>query len=222
MSKKKKKKVVQATFKVEKYIQEAARKLPFYKAYLDPDALELGLGGVIVSRKRPNGDILFCSYVVDTRCCGVKDIFYEILSEEGFHSFVKESGDDMETTFQEVEVNHAANVIYASVEYADALGIQPHGEFDLAELILPDVDDIEYEDIQCGLDGKPHYTYFPGDKPTKILDLLEEAVGIEGFTYDYQEGDEEEDYLDDEDYADDEEWADDDDEEYTEYEEIKE
>jgi hypothetical protein len=229
-----KKKTQKTVFNLEKYIIEAARKLPFHKAYLDPDVIKQGLGGVIVSRKKPNGEIVFANFIVDIRCCGVKDIYYDLLDAMAFDEFVEESEQEMNTIFEEVDINHAANIVYASVEYADTLGLEPAAGYNIAEYLLPDVDDVIYEEIEVGLAGKPHYTYYPGDRVEKIFNALDESVGIDNYTADFREGDaylfdddnddwEDDDWedYDDEDLEDDEDIDDEETEGYTDYEEIK-
>jgi hypothetical protein len=223
----KKKKVQQTSFKVDKYIVEAARKLPIYKVYLDPDIHEEKIGAIVVARKRPNDDILFCSFIVDLACLGVKDVYYDIFPPDEFEEFITELSEDVQSTFEEIDINKAANIIYAGVEYADQLGIAPTPEFDrVCIYMLPDIEDVEYMDVEVGIDGRPVLRCEGGSQANFYIAKLEESVGEGSFDVELFEDDLDlfDDEWDDED-DDDEDWDDeegeDDDEEYTEFEEVK-
>lgn len=76
MAQKKMKASPKVSISPEKYIRLRARELPIYKCYMPQEVSNHGMSEVIVSRKRPNGNILFGVYLIDTYCLGVKDVMY--------------------------------------------------------------------------------------------------------------------------------------------------
>jgi hypothetical protein len=185
MSKKKRKKPIAKTvsFNTIKYIKEAARKLPIHQTLLDMSMDEVGMGYVIVSRQRSNGQIVFVNFLVDKYCLGVKDIFFDIMEEEDYTSMIEEMHERDDTNLVDAEPNHIYNLVYGAVEYAEDLGFQPHKDFDIAEYILDDVESITYEEIEFGKDGMPCFIAGPGDKTGRIISTLTKNVGEGNFVY---------------------------------------
>ena len=191
---------MQAYFNIKKYIKEAGRKLPIYETMYTESLFELGSGQVLVSRKKPNGDILFSIFMVDIFCLGVKDVKTNLLREEEYEELKSKIESSVAEQISE-RPNYIFNLIYGAVEYAEDLGFDPPKDFELAEYVLPKVEDVEYEDIPFGREGKPFYIAGPFDKVSKVLATLDKNVGPGNFDfYDPEEDDEE---YDEEEYEDD-------------------
>ena len=187
-----------------KYIRDLGRKLEVYETRLDKEVLENGLGYVIVSRKRMSGDIIYANYLVDIFCLGVKDVYYEIMSEEEYRERLTEIEEEFDVKLEMVDPMYCYNLLYGAIEYAEDLGFEPHKDFAIAEKLLPDVEDIDYVDIEFGKNGKPFFFQGPGDNAAKIIGTLERTVGPNNFDVFLAK-----DYLDEED---DDEYDEDDDE----------
>ncbi len=175
---KKKTKVVKMTprFSPEKYIKQAARKLPVKKTLISENIFESGLGQVFIVREKPNGDLVVGIYMVDVFACGVKDSIFNITDEQELNSIidrVNESGDKL----IEFDSNYTFNLIYGAVEYAEDCGIEPHNSFNLTSYILDDIDDIEYVDIEFGKDGHPLYIQGMHDNSARILAAMDKKIG---------------------------------------------
>jgi len=169
-------------FSPEKYIKEAARKLPVKKTLVSEKIFEVGLGQVVVVRERPNGDLVVGVYMVDVFACGVKDSFFNIFDEEELNILidrVEKSGEKL----TEFDSNYTFNLIYGAVEYAEDCGIEPDNSFDLTSYILDDIDDIEYVDIEFGKDGRPLYIQGINDNPAMILAAMEKNLGSGNYEF---------------------------------------
>ncbi|MFK8005099.1 MAG: hypothetical protein AB8H03_01955 [Saprospiraceae bacterium] len=165
------------------YIKQAARKLKILECLAMPDWEESGITQIIVARQKPNGAVLAGFYVVDIFCLGIKNTMFQLFGlEDDYRDFIdmnlSENGGMIE-----IEPQLAFNLIYGAREYAEDLGFDPHQDFKLTEYILPDVEDVEYMDIEFGKDGKPFYMSGPFDNVDKILNTLSKNVGAGNFEY---------------------------------------
>ncbi|MFK7775112.1 MAG: hypothetical protein AB8F94_23425 [Saprospiraceae bacterium] len=165
------------------YIKQAARKLKVLECLAIPGWEESGLAQIVVARQKPNGAILAGIYVVDIFCLGIKDTLYQIFDfEDDYRDFI-DMNLNKNGEMIEIEPQLAFNLIYGAREYAEDLGFEPHRDFKLTEYILPDVEDIEYIDIEFGKDGKPFYMSGPFDNVDKILNTLSKNVGADNFEF---------------------------------------
>ncbi len=167
-------------------IKKKARSYPIHECRITNAGAEGGKYDIIVARKKPNGDLIVGFYLVDTWCLGLKDTFYR--HDMSVHDY-EETIEDMEedgfgaVTTEVCDPNHAFNLIYGAIEYAEDIGFQPHKDFEVTEYILPDVDDVEYEDIEFGKDGMPFYVDGPDDNVAAVLARLEKNVGQGNFHF---------------------------------------
>lgn len=149
----------------ENYIRQRARNLPIFKCYINEGWDDAGMAQVTVARKHINGNITYCSYLVDLQCLGVKDTMFEFnISEEQFDEFVGK----MSQGFELIEVDYvlAHNIIHAGWEFAEEIGFKPHKDFlSITQYMLEeDNDTIPLIEIHCGDDdGIPVYVQGPWD-----------------------------------------------------------
>jgi hypothetical protein len=168
----------------KKYIREHARKLPIYQCLIRDDWETELFSPVIITRQKPNGNFIFCSYVVDLQCLGVKDVNFD-------HNMGKYDYDDMLAHYSmsmglrlvEIDPRLCFNIIYAAVEFAEDCGFQPHKDFAVGKYLLDDVDEIEYMEIPVGKDGKPFFVAGPYDNSARIFATLKRTVGEGNFDY---------------------------------------
>jgi len=188
MAKKKKRKKakvinLQPKMSLQKYIKLNARKLAIHEAYMVDNLFNMGKGNVVFVRKKQNGQKLVGVYLVDTWCLGVKDTFYKLFEDFEYADFRDKYFTQSEFNVSVCDANHACNVIYGALEYAEDLGIDPHPHFDVSEHILIDVEEVDYEELEFGYEGKPHYMPHDNDNRGAILSKLNASVGKDGYYY---------------------------------------
>jgi hypothetical protein len=208
----------------ENYIRKKARNLPIDKCYINSRWKQEGMAQIIVARKHSNGNYTHGFYLVDLLCLGVRDTFYYYnSSDDELKSLINEMSFGVKMI--EVDYTLVHNIIYAAIEYADALGFKPHKVFNTTSrfILEEDTEDVELIDVECGLKGKPTFVRphsFADAQANSIINQLNKSVGAGNFdviipgTYN---DDEKYDDLEDEGWTDvwdddaDEEWNDDDD-----------
>jgi len=183
--KRKKAKVVsiQPKMSLEKYIKLKARNLEIHEIYISDNLFESGKGHVIFVRKKRNGQKIIGVYLVDSWCLGVKDTFSLMLEDYEYPEFIERFQSDPNYNIVPCDPNHACNVVYGAVEYAEDIGIDPHKDFDITEYILLDVDEVEYEELEFGYNGKPHFMAYDTDNRGAIISKLNASVGNDGYIY---------------------------------------
>lgn len=192
-----------------RFMSEKARNLPLGKCYLAPvDWKEEGITNVIVTRERPNGNLVMANFLVDTFCLGVKDAIYKVnLDKDEFDGYLEHLED--ETGVGEVSYNEAHNLIYGAIEFAEEAGIPPAKDFSPACYILEeDTDEIPLIEYEYGKDGKYVLVVGPDRKEMVWFNTLQERLGDKfdyimpvDMEYEYYDDDDDEEY-DDDDYDD--------------------
>jgi hypothetical protein len=165
------------------YIKENARKLDLYETLMYANLFEEGIGYVIVSRKKKNGEIVAGFFLVDVFCLGIKDSFASIMTLEEYDEHKQHLVDSDESYYITKSPNYIYNLLYGAADYAEELGFKPEKDFAISEYILAAVDSIEYEDIPFGSDGRPFYIEGPNDKAASILSTLRKHKAEEDFDF---------------------------------------
>lgn len=166
----------------ENYIRQRARNLPIFKCLVNEGWEEDGLAQLTISRRHINGNITYCSYLVDLKCLGVKDTFYDFNIPEVHFELVLER---MEQGYALVGIEYALahNIIHAGWEFGEEIGFKAHKDFlSITRYMLEeDSDAIPLIKIECGdIDGKPLYVQGPLEDAAavnRILAQLEKNVG---------------------------------------------
>lgn len=168
----------------EKYIRTKAGSLPFGECYVNETWKEKGMAVVFVSRIMPSGKFIIGVYNVDIFCLGLKDTLYRFaLDDFERREFLKRVLDGFGNILP-LEPNQAHNIIYGAVDYAEELGFKPHKDFKLTEYLLdPDLIDDGIDEIEFGMNGKPHYISGPFDNAGKILEILNRTAGEGNYYY---------------------------------------
>ena len=165
----------------KKYIKLKARNLPVVKTYVSDKIFEIGIGYGVVVREKRNGEKIVGAYLLDVWCLGIKNVVYKILDQDELENLL----DHLSSTSDLIErdANYVYNLIYGALEYAEDLGFEPHKDFEIAEYILPHVEEVDYIDIPFGDEGKPSFVSGPRDNVGKILSTLKNSVGEDNFEY---------------------------------------
>ena len=172
-----------------KAILRRAARWPVLGCWVNKDWRDTGeLNQVVVARRDPyTGEVVAGVVLVDRACLGAKNAFvanFEIAAE-----FRKELLGHIRQAQEliEIELNLAAAIIKAGIDYAAQFGFRPHADYREAAILLGDADpDAVTEEIAVGgPEGKPLYKSGPYDNPEKIVAQLLRKVGPDGFHYLY-------------------------------------
>ena len=183
MSKNKKGKVIPfQPISIEKYIKDNARKLAFGKCFVLEYFADV-TKNVMVSRVRKNGSIIVGMFLVDCGCLGLKDTYFlEYNSQEDLETDDIMS-ENLEKYGREISPNYAQNLIYGAIEWAEDAGLPTHKEFKVTEYLLDPADEIEYEEIEFGKEGKYFYVEGPEDNTALNLKILNKNIGEGNYVY---------------------------------------
>lgn len=168
-----------------------------HEAFVQKEWQETGLAQVLVARHHDDGLVDFAFFLVDFWCLGVKDTFHENDTPVAeFNDFLRER---LPEDFQErIHPAYAKKLIEGAIAYAERFGFLPCREFRKARKILSSIDAATCPtDFSYDRDGKPHYVEGTLDTPEradKVLSILEARCGLDGFSYEPLE-DEEDDLL---------------------------
>jgi hypothetical protein len=157
---------------------KAARSYPIHECLINPSWHEKGMASILLSRRQPDGLLLFGCYLVDVLCLGLKNTFCNAnLSRRRYETEVK-AGAYRDEAPVVCFLPLAHEIIYGGIEYAASLGFRPEKDFKLSRYILEEreaLDERPY--VEFGRDGKPLYISGPQDHPERILRQLESRVG---------------------------------------------
>ena len=161
-----------------------ARMLPVEECLINRGWKESGMAHILLSRKQPDGDLTFASYLVDVFCLGLKDTMCNVdMSSSRLNRELKAMfyGDDPAMSCSP----HLANqIIYGAIEYAAELGFRPNRDFRHSQYVLEERDPAqEVYDVSFGKDGKPFFISGPHDDARRIIAMLERKLGRDGFDF---------------------------------------
>jgi len=163
-----------------------ARQYPLYECLINPSWREKGLATVLVSRRQPDGALVFGVYLVDIFCLGLKNTFCN-----ADFSVSRYNTELVHRIFQDEDPvpcqgNLAHGIVYGAIAYARQFGFKPQRDFDLSQYVLDEVDNLEEApDIEFGKDGEPLFIAGPDDDVRRILRQLESTAGHGNFKYLY-------------------------------------
>jgi len=166
---------------------QLARQYPLHECLVNPSWKDKGLATVVVSRRQPDGNVLFGLYLVDILCLGLKNTVCNAdFSVSRYDTdVVRRAYTDEKPLSCSRELAH--QIIYGAIRYARQFGFQPQKDFELSQYILDDADSIGPEtNVEFGRDGKPLFIAGPDDNVPRILRQLEATAGRGRFLYMYE------------------------------------
>ena len=183
----------------ENYIRQRSRNLPVHECWITAGWEKEKLASIVISRKHASGNITYCIYLADLACLGVKDTGYRYNDhEDDYEDFLENMKGELQV--EKVSYDLVHNIIFASLEFAEEYGFEPHKDFkSVTQYFLEeDTEDIPLIEIDCGDDGKPLYVNSGHESQARvnqILKQLEKTAGKGNFHYiipedDYDEYDE--------------------------------
>lgn len=164
-----------------------------HEAFVQKEWQETGLAQVLVVRHDESGLVDFAFFLVDFWCLGVKDTFHENdVPVAEFNNLLQER---LPEDFQErIHPACAKKLIEGAISYAEQFGFSPCRDFRKSRKILSPIDaSICPTEFSFGRDGKPCYVEGTLDTPErvdKVLSILEAHCGLDGFTYEPFDDDE--------------------------------
>lgn len=157
---------------------------PIHECIVPGNLFEVGIGNIIVSRQRPNGQLGVAFFLVDVFCLGVKNAFFQVMFEAEYNYKLQSQ---QEHRPQRVEPAYARKLVEDAVGYAKSLGLSPHADYRTAQQIFGDINAEDCStSFEFGQDGKPFYVSGPNDtqaKSKRIVDTLAKSCGPDGFHY---------------------------------------
>ena len=118
-----------------------------------------------------DGRLAIANFLVDTYCLGVKNAYWNIISEWEFDKLKRKL--HRLGTLQPVAPEYFAKLVFDAVDYAQAIGFVPHPDYRHAKLLLAGVDPTQCtETFTFGKDGKPFYVNGPHDSPERIKVIM--------------------------------------------------
>ncbi|MBT9312411.1 hypothetical protein [Leptothoe kymatousa] len=142
-----------------------------------------GLFQVMVSRV-DGQHCLVSTFLIDAWCLGVKNVIgprkvktidYPLMREKAY-------AQTMQDSYRTISLAQAQSVVFGAVDYAKRLGLDPHADFERAQVNLgPRMDDLTRHEF--GKNGKPYYFGSPYDDTDDILAKLRATVGEGKFDY---------------------------------------
>lgn len=157
-----------------RYMREKARALPVGDCFVAPsDWQESGLATVIVTRRRPDGNLAAGLFEVDTFCLGVIDaMYFASMTDEKLEKILGKRG------FEKISYEEAHNIIYGAIAFAEEGGIKPCKDFMPAGYILEeDTDDVPLIEYEFGKEGKHLLMISPDLREKPYIGTLRKNLG---------------------------------------------
>ena len=162
---------------------EQASAAPILHCGAMPEIWEHGIGQVLLSRQRSDGQVAFASFLVDIYCLGVKNAMFGIGPRPRYDRDLYDKL-TRQSKLIPLKPECARKLVEGAVRYALDLGFPPHEDYRTAKLIFGDISaEACTEEYTYGKDGKPFFVAGPYDSPARceqILRTLKRHCGPEG------------------------------------------
>jgi hypothetical protein len=136
-----------------------------------------GMVNAVLVRRGRNGLSAFSQFLIDLYCLGVKNAASSVKP----HHVVEGLLQRWDGNLQNVPPEYVRKLVEDSIGYALSLGLPPHPDSAVAQLIFGDIDPrlckVEFE---FGQNGQPYFVAGPDDSPrriTEIMDVLSKTQG---------------------------------------------
>ncbi len=144
------------------------------------------LNQVILARRNPlTGEVAMASFLVDRACLGIKNALAArfVTAQEFRTQYLANAGRNQ--ALSQVDVNLAAAIVKAGLEYAASLKFRPHRDYTEAAILLGDADPSAITETIAvgGPEGKPFFIAGPYDNPDKIMAHLRRLLGPDEFHF---------------------------------------
>ena len=167
-----------------KKIIESSDDFPVEQCLINSNWQELGIANIVVARNQGNDKLILGVFIVDIFCLGVKNTFCNaVIPVEQFENeILKRSYRDQKPV--SIGINYAKEIIFGALEYARNIGFEPQEDFKLSKYVLGAEEATHQRNIKFGgPNGKPLYIAGPDNDYRKIVNLLKERLGENGFDF---------------------------------------
>jgi hypothetical protein len=143
----------------------------------------VGMSTLTVVRKLSLGRYGIAAFVLDLWCLGVKDAFFRVAEPDDYE--VYQAGLAAAGGTAPIDPSRARRLLHDTAAYGVSNGFPPPADYVEVERIFGDVAAAEAS-FTFGLNGKPHYVPGPDEthlRTKRILAVLEQRFGLDGFTF---------------------------------------
>lgn len=159
---------------------------PIYECLISPGWKDSGLAHILISRRQPDGNILFGVYLVDVFCLGLKNTFCNADMPVSVYRAKLRNPLEREEGLVECPISLAHAIIYGGIEYASQFGFGAQEDFELSKYVLGEKGSVQpLEEVEFGKGGRPLFVAGPHDDVDRITRQLERTVGEGNFDYMY-------------------------------------
>lgn len=163
-----------------------ARNYPIYECLINRGWKERGLADILISRRQPDGNILFGVYLVDVFCLGLKNTFCNADIPVSVYRAKLRDPLERKEGLVECPTSLAHAIIYGGIEYASRFGFSSQEDFKLSKYVLEEKDSVQpLEEIEFGKGGRPFFIAGPNGDAARIMRQLERTAGEGNFDYLY-------------------------------------
>jgi hypothetical protein len=161
-----------------------ARNLPIEECLINRGWKENGMARIFLSRKQPDGNLTFASYLVDVFCMGLKNTMCNVDMRPSRLNRELKAGFYEGDSAISCSPHFVNQIIYGAIEYAAALGFRPNRDFRDSRYVLEERDPSqEAYDVSFGKEGKPFFIAGPYDDGPRIIAMLQRKLGEGNFDY---------------------------------------
>lgn len=173
-----------AGYLYRKGLIKRAKEFPVFECLINPDWQEEGLARILLSRKQPNGKLVFGTFLVDLFCLGLKNTFCNAdFSLDEYESSLKTKM-YQDTSPITCHPLLASEIIFGAIEYARRLGFEPQQDFALSRFLLEEPSGkAPVFNVKFGKDGKPFYIAGPDDNIDYTVKKLSKSAGEGNFHF---------------------------------------
>ena len=153
-----------------KLLKEAAS-FRLYETVITENWQEQGLASIYVVRQLPNLRYIFCGYIVDYFCLGLKNAFCRMSVP---YTQIQQMKSQNPVKIIDFPYQDARSLILGSIQYAANLGFHPHEDWHLSKNMVESSKPYEKK-YEYGKDGKPFYISGPNDDAQAIIKKLSDV-----------------------------------------------
>src|SRR4051794_15779271 len=157
------------------------------EAFMTAAIFEIGMGSVMVSRFKTDGDVESGIFLLDTYCVGVKNAEFLKVDLDEYQTEILpmvEVGGRLER----IQPACARKLVEQAAAYAHGLGFSPHPDYKKACRVFGGISaEACASQFVFGLDGKPFYVPGPYDTAEVIhlvLRVLDAKCGVGNYAFD--------------------------------------
>jgi hypothetical protein len=147
-------------------IRQAA-KLPVLKCLVSAGLFDVGAGAALLIRGVSREEQHVASFMLDTYCLGVKDVFFRTLDRQDADVMLEsiQQADAMEPT----EPRDLRKLLHDLVAWSESNGFPPHADYARIEALFGDIEPADHDYLPSfGFEGRVLYISGPSESSAQI------------------------------------------------------